>query len=73
MAEQNNLLDNLRTIVRTAREVGITVYHVPHHRWEPGDYLNWKYPSPYQLGAAERLKEGLRNLLEDLTAHTVVG
>jgi nicotinamidase-related amidase len=54
VAEQNNLLDNLRTIVRTAREVGIRVYHVPHHRWEPGDYVNWKYPSPYQLGAAER-------------------
>jgi nicotinamidase-related amidase len=49
-----NLLDNLRTIVHTAREAGITIYHVPHHRWEPGDYVNWKYPSPYQLGAAER-------------------
>jgi nicotinamidase-related amidase len=47
-------LDNLRTLVRVAREAGITVYHVPHHRWEPGDYVNWKYPSPYQLGAAER-------------------
>ncbi|MDY0885695.1 isochorismatase family cysteine hydrolase [Dongia soli] len=54
MVQQNNLLDNLRTIVRTAHEVGVTVYHVPHHRWEPGDYVNWKYPSPYQLGAAER-------------------
>jgi nicotinamidase-related amidase len=47
-------LDNLRTLVRTAREAGIAIYHVPHHRWEPGDYLNWKYPSPYQLGGAER-------------------
>ena len=54
MAGQNNLLDNLRTIVLTARELGITIYYVPHHRWEPGDYVNWKYPSPYQLGAAER-------------------
>lgn len=48
------MLDNLRTVVRTAREAGIAIYHVPHHRWEPGDYVNWKYPSPYQLGAAER-------------------
>jgi nicotinamidase-related amidase len=22
---------------------------VLHHRMEPGDYENWKYPSPYQL------------------------
>jgi nicotinamidase-related amidase len=54
VAQQVNLLDNLRTIAHTARDAGITVYHVPHHRWEPGDYVNWKYPSPYQLGAAER-------------------
>jgi nicotinamidase-related amidase len=54
MAEEVNLLDNFRTIVGTARELGITVCHVPHHRWEPGDYVNWKYPSPYQLGAVER-------------------
>jgi nicotinamidase-related amidase len=53
-AEEVNLLENLRTIVRAAREAGITIYHVPHHRWEPGDYVDWKYPSPYQLGAAER-------------------
>ena len=40
MAKEVNLLDNLRTIVRTAREAAIEVYHVPHHRWEPGDYVN---------------------------------
>jgi nicotinamidase-related amidase len=54
MAKEVNLLDNLRTIVGTARELGLTVCHVPHHRWQPGDYVNWKYPSPYQLGAVER-------------------
>jgi nicotinamidase-related amidase len=54
MAKEVNLLNNFRTIVGTARELGITVCHVPHHRWEPGDYVNWKYPSPYQLGAVER-------------------
>jgi nicotinamidase-related amidase len=40
IAEEVGLLDNLRTLVRTAREAGIAIYHVPHHRWEPGDYLN---------------------------------
>jgi nicotinamidase-related amidase len=54
IAKENNMLENLRTVVRTAREAGIGIFHVPHHRWEPGDYINWKYPSPYQLGAAER-------------------
>ncbi|MBN3786029.1 isochorismatase family cysteine hydrolase [Burkholderia sp. Ac-20353] len=54
IAKENNMHDNLRTIVRTAREAGITIFHVPHHRWQPGDYVDWKYPSPYQLGAAQR-------------------
>src|SRR5260370_41298273 len=53
IAEEVGLLDNLRSIVRTAREAGISIYHVPHHRWEPGLYANWKYPSPYQLGGVE--------------------
>ena len=54
IAEENNMHENLRTIVDAARDAGITVDHVPHHRWEPGDYEDWKYPSPYQLGAAKR-------------------
>ena len=55
IATENNMHENLRTIVATAREADITIYHVPHHRWEPGDYVSWKkYPSPYQLGAAQR-------------------
>ena len=54
IAVENNMHENLRSIVAAARRSGITVYHVPHHRWEPGDYKDWKYPSPYQLGASER-------------------
>jgi nicotinamidase-related amidase len=48
-AEEVNLLDNLRKIVRTARESNISIFHVLHHRSEPGDFENWKYPSPYQF------------------------
>ena len=51
-AEEVNLLDNLRKIVRTARESNISIFHVLHHRSEPGDFENWKYPSPYQLQGA---------------------
>jgi nicotinamidase-related amidase len=54
MAGELNLLDNLRTIVKTSRDAGITVYHVPHHRWEPGDLENWKHPTPYQLSGNQR-------------------
>jgi nicotinamidase-related amidase len=54
MATELNLIGNLRSIVKTARDAGITVYHVPHHRWEPGDLENWKYPTPYQLSGNER-------------------
>jgi nicotinamidase-related amidase len=54
MATQNHLLNNLRILVKAARQTGIAIYHVPHHRWEPGDYVRWKYPTPYQLGAGER-------------------
>ena len=54
IADEVGLLDNLRTIVRTVREAGIAICHVPHHRMELGNYANWKYPSPYQLDAAER-------------------
>jgi nicotinamidase-related amidase len=54
LAQANNMHENLRSIVRTAREAGITIFHIPHHRWQQGDYVNWKYPSPYQLGSAER-------------------
>jgi nicotinamidase-related amidase len=49
IAEEVNLLHNLRNIVRTARESNISIFHVLHHRSEPGDFENWKYPSPYQL------------------------
>jgi nicotinamidase-related amidase len=53
IAEQVNLLDNLRAIVAAAREAGIKIVHVPHHRMEPDTYKDWKYPSPYQLQAAK--------------------
>jgi nicotinamidase-related amidase len=52
VAQEVDLLDNLHNIVRTARESNISIFHVLHHRMEPGDYENWKYPSPYQLQGA---------------------
>jgi nicotinamidase-related amidase len=48
MAEQNGLLDNLRKLDRTVRELKIPVVIVPHHRWEEGDYETWDHPTPTQ-------------------------
>ncbi|QXI08522.1 cysteine hydrolase [Pseudomonas tensinigenes] len=48
MAEENGLLDNLRKLDRTVRELKIPVVIVPHHRWEKGDYESWAHPTPTQ-------------------------
>lgn len=50
-----NLLDNLRRIVKKAREMNIRVFYVPHHRTSPGDLSTWKYPTAGQLSTVERL------------------
>jgi len=54
IAEQVNLLEHLRALVKVARDQGYKIYFVPHDRWEPGDYVNWRHPTPYQLGSAQR-------------------
>jgi hypothetical protein len=38
IATQVGLLDNLRTVVSSARETGARLVLVPHRRWRPGDY-----------------------------------
>lgn len=53
IAEEVNAKENLKKIVTAARAAGITIFHVPHHRMEPGCYHDWKYPAPYQLLASE--------------------
>jgi len=54
VAQANNLLNNLRTIVKSVRQAGIQVIIVPHKRWEPADYQHWKYPNPTQVAIMER-------------------
>jgi nicotinamidase-related amidase len=55
IALELNMHENLRSIVKDARDKGIMVFHVPHHRFEPGDLDNWQYATPYQLSAQEKL------------------
>jgi nicotinamidase-related amidase len=49
-----HLIHNMSSIIKTARELKIQVFYVPHHRAEPGDYSTWKYPSRTQLSTGER-------------------
>lgn len=54
VAEANNLLDNLRTIVTAIRKSGIQVVIAPHKRWEPTDYQHWRNPNPTQQRIMEK-------------------
>lgn len=54
VAGQVGLLDNLRAITHAVRQAGIQVFIVPHHRWQPGDYESWRYPSPSQVAVMTR-------------------
>jgi len=53
VAEEVNLLSNLKSIVGAARQSGVRIFVVPHHRWEPGDYTHWKHATPRQLAGAK--------------------
>ncbi|MUV14513.1 isochorismatase family cysteine hydrolase [Noviluteimonas gilva] len=46
IATEVGLLDNLRKLDRALRAHGVAVFIVPHRRWEPGDYEDWRFPSP---------------------------
>jgi nicotinamidase-related amidase len=54
IAEEVRLLDHLRALVAAARAKGIKVVFVPHRRHEHGDYLNWRFATPYQRAGAQR-------------------
>ena len=54
VAEQVGLIDNLKAVVKAAREKGVQVFIVPHRRWEPGDYERWKHANPTQIAVGKR-------------------
>lgn len=53
VADAVGTLQNLRDVLAAVRAAGIQVIFVPHRRSRPGDFLTWKHPSPYQLGARQ--------------------
>jgi len=54
VAEEVNLIANLKTIDAAVRGAGLQVAIAPHRRWEPGDYEDWEYPNPSQIGIMTR-------------------
>jgi nicotinamidase-related amidase len=53
VAKAVGLHENLRAVTKAARDAGLQVFIVPHHRYEPDDLKNWNHPTPYQLGSAK--------------------
>jgi nicotinamidase-related amidase len=53
VANEVGLLANMQDIVAAARANGIRIFYVPHHRWEPGDYAQWRHPTSGQIDAAK--------------------
>ncbi|MFI9536036.1 isochorismatase family cysteine hydrolase [Nocardia fusca] len=54
VAEGIGLLDHMRAALAAARDHGIRVFIVPHHRTSPGDYRTWDHLSPTQRRIVER-------------------
>jgi len=52
VAEGVNLLPNMRAVLSAARDVGIKVFYLPHHRYRPGDYDGWARMTPLQVMSA---------------------
>jgi nicotinamidase-related amidase len=54
VAEAVNLLSHLRAIGDAARQAGMHVFFVLHHRWELGDDVQWKHANHIQIAAGQR-------------------
>lgn len=54
VATEVDLLANLKRVTAAARQAGVQIVIVPHHRWSPGDLDGWSYPNPYMAGGYER-------------------
>jgi nicotinamidase-related amidase len=54
VAEAVNLLSHVPAIVEAARQSGMHVCFVPHHRWESGDSAQWRHANPSQIASGKR-------------------
>jgi nicotinamidase-related amidase len=54
VAEEVDLIANLKAVDAAVRRAGIQVVIAPHRRWQPGDYEDWAYPNPTQVAIMQR-------------------
>lgn len=54
VAEEVDLIANLKRVDNAVRDAGMRVFIVPHRRWEPGDYECWCHPNPTQRAIMKR-------------------
>ena len=54
VATKVGTLDNLRKATAAARNAGMQIVIVPHHRWSPGELDAWNHPSPYMAGGYQQ-------------------
>jgi len=52
VATATSTVENMKAVVAAARAATARIFFVPHHRGVPGDFAQWKFPSPAQLGAS---------------------
>jgi ureidoacrylate peracid hydrolase len=48
VAEANDCIPHMLSVLNAARSAGIRVFYALHHRYRPGDYETWKYMAPIQ-------------------------
>lgn len=48
--DEVDMLAHMRAIVSAARDAGVRIFYVPHHRSQPSDFAGWNYITPYQQG-----------------------
>ena len=46
-----NLIENLKKILYAGRSSGIKIVYVPHHKYEKGDFEDWKFLAPTHKGS----------------------
>src|SRR5689334_5120336 len=59
VAERLDTVANMRRLLGWARERGLAVFFVPHHRAEPGDFEGWRFLHPNHA-SAKRLQPFVR-------------
>lgn len=54
IAEAVNCVSNIRDVLHAARDAGLRVIFVPHHRWREDDIAGRKYLTPIRRRGGER-------------------